>query len=270
MKVRDVMTSKLTTITEKDALGLAQQLMLWGNFRHLPVVRGDTLVGIVSERDILVQRAEAPDWRTTTVKTAMTADPYTTQPGEDLAKASARMTEHKIDCLPVVDADALVGIVTTTDVLQSVDHAPARQVTARVKDIMTTEPEVAEAEESLFDAVSRMVENGIRHLPVVEEEGHIVGILSDRDVRTAVGDPIEALRGGSFEIEHLTVRQVMTPNPATVTPDASVSEAVNWFSRDRIGVLPVTDDDDRLVGVVSYLDALWYLKENAAKMAAAG
>jgi len=118
--VADVMRRAVVTVLEHDDLALATQLMLWEELRHLPVVRGDAVVGVLSERDVVahvaqVARNGSPSRRT--VAEAMHAPVETIGSAASLAEAAARLAVHKIGCLPVVDGGALVGIVTTTDIL---------------------------------------------------------------------------------------------------------------------------------------------------------
>ena len=103
------------------SLSAAWALMCREHFRHLPVVSGRTLVGIVSDRDILV-RASAeggtltvPD---TPVSEAATLWPHVCEPDTDVCDLVRLMVEKKIDAVPVVDgANQLVGLVTSTDLL---------------------------------------------------------------------------------------------------------------------------------------------------------
>lgn len=101
-----------------------------GGFRHLPIVDAyDRLVGIVSDRDL---REAAPSDATTlsrqeltyllsrlTVEDVMKTPVLTARPGEPAETAAIRMREHKVSALPVVDDERLIGIVTTTDMLDA-------------------------------------------------------------------------------------------------------------------------------------------------------
>lgn len=130
-----------------------------------------------------------------------------------------------------------------------------RQRTAA--NLMTTAPIVVAPDNSLRDAVRRMVDEDVRHLPVVDAANQLVGMLSDRDVRAAVGNPEEWAEGeDSDEGDELTVGSVMTKDPVAITADTPIEDLVETLVAGRFGALPVVDERDRLVGILSYIDVL--------------
>ena len=125
MKVRARMTRNLVCVTPEDSLQTAFELMSEGGFRHLPVVEEGTLVGILSERDVLLAAEKNDDGTVSIpaspVREAMTPDPVTCRPSASLADVAAVMIEKKIDSIPVTGVDAeLLGMVTSTDLLELV------------------------------------------------------------------------------------------------------------------------------------------------------
>ena len=111
------MIGKPVTVTPQDSLATAQAQMQAGGFRQLPVVADGKLVGIVTDRDI---RRYVRKMRITEVKTAMTKDLLlTVTPLTTLEEAAQILLNHKIGGLPVLEADSLVGIITTTDILRA-------------------------------------------------------------------------------------------------------------------------------------------------------
>jgi len=117
--VKDIMVSRnLFTAVETDRLASVAQSMAWGRFRHVPVVKGDEVVGVLSERDILARRARnEPDWKDELVASVMSRPPLVAVPDQEVAQAAARMAAHKIGCMPVVNRGRLVGMLTTTDLM---------------------------------------------------------------------------------------------------------------------------------------------------------
>ena len=128
--------------------------------------------------------------------------------------------------------------------------------TARL--VMTPDPETVLEEASLFEAAALMAELGVRHLPVVDELGKLIGMLSDRDIRSAIGDPVEALRGRHEDSES-RASDVMSPDPLRASLDTPVSEIAEMLVDERIGAVPVVDEGDRPVGIISYVDLIRFL-----------
>jgi CBS domain-containing protein len=123
-----------------------------------------------------------------------------------------------------------------------------------VKDWMTAEPVTASPYMTLPDALQLMKEQSIRRLPVCED-GKLIGIVTRGDLRGA--QPSEATSLSVFELHYLvsriTLAQIMTRHPVTVTPTTTVEEAARIMLRQKISGLPVLDDDN-LVGIITESD----------------
>lgn len=116
MLVRHRMSQNPVTITPDETLAVAQQKMRAGQFRRLPVEQEGKLIGIVTDRDIR-QHIGMED--KTRVNSAMTEPPTTISPTTSVEEAARLMLSNKIGGLPVVEDGKLVGIITTSDVLQA-------------------------------------------------------------------------------------------------------------------------------------------------------
>lgn len=112
----------------------------------------------------------------------------------------------------------------------------------RVADIMTDRPTTLTPEDRLERAMEEMRLGEIRHLPVVDEHGVLVGILSQRDVLAAGSNP------------RRRVCDVMTEEVMTVGPEVAAHEAAYLLLRYPIGCVPVTDDAGVLLGIVTETD----------------
>lgn len=130
-----------------------------------------------------------------------------------------------------------------------------------VERVMTRRPDSIGAEDSLSDAAGLMVWGGYRHLPVVDPDGRLVGMLSERDLRARLGSELERFADTGRQLLEDTVESAMRPNPIAVHLGTPLREVLEVLVDDRIGALPVTEDGDRLVGIVSYVDVLAYLRE---------
>lgn len=264
LAVGELMSRRITAIEEGNSLSLAHQLMLWSGIRHLPVVRDGKLVGLVSDRDLL--RFNHADLAVIRVGTAMSFPVETIDAEAPVSEASARMATGKIDCLPVLEAGHLIGILTSTDILAErgrIAHKDRTPDVPTAASVARTQPYSVGADEALSRAVGLMVEHGIRHLPVVDGDRRVIGMLSDRDVRAKVGDPRDALdeEDDRIDLALETVEDAMTRNPIQVSLGASVYDLADAFLDDRIGAVPIVDERDRLVGLVSYVDLIAFLTQ---------
>ena len=125
-----------------------------------------------------------------------------------------------------------------------------------IRDWMTSAPIVIKATEPVTAAQELMRRQRIRHLPVVDGDT-VVGMLTDRDVRTVMPSPATSLAANEiqFLLDRLTVDRVMTHPVVTVRPDDSLAEAVRLVLDKRFGALPVTERG-RLVGIITETDLL--------------
>lgn len=124
-----------------------------------------------------------------------------------------------------------------------------------VRDRMTPNPTTVTPDTSVKDALDLIRRKRFRHLPIVDENGRLVGITTEKDLVYASPKPEMSL--SQFEIQYLlsrmTVGQVMHRNVITVSPDLPIEEAAQVMIRHRIGCLPVLEND-RLVGIISDTD----------------
>jgi acetoin utilization protein AcuB len=137
--------------------------------------------------------------------------------------------------------------------------------TTRVRDVMAKTPVTIDPEAPLATALAVMRERGLRHLPVTDERGRLIGIVTDRDIRSAIFAPAIAeylpsdgrarLRSFAASIEHVRVRDVMTWGAVTIGRDAPIAQAAAVMADARVGSLPVVDGE-QLVGIVTERDVL--------------
>lgn len=134
----------------------------------------------------------------------------------------------------------------------------------RVSDIMTREVSTVFEEDNLERVIALLKPYRFRHVPVVDGK-RVVGILSQRDLlqltsqgldKTAVARTREARL-----VEQTFVRDVMNQKVVTIRPDASLAEAARLMSEQRVGALPVVDEKEALVGIVSESDLLRVLAQ---------
>jgi len=137
LRVRDIMGRNVVTISASERMSTVEDIMTLGHVRHMPVVQGGRLVGVVSERDLLraslsvLSEHRGAERRAflhvVEIARVMSTPPIVIGPDASVDEAALVMAEKKIGCLPVVDNDQLIGMVTETDVLRCLAGVEPRQ-----------------------------------------------------------------------------------------------------------------------------------------------
>lgn len=273
MRVADVMTRNVYTVREWEELGLTSDLMRFRRFRHLPVLDShDRVVGMIARIDVFEKAAEPGSPRLRPVYDVMKRPVHTIGPDAPLEEAVAKMQRERIHSLPVVEDDGrLVGILTDGDLLAA--YAGKRLPVSNLAEIpvarlMTPDPITIGTDATLGDAAGAILEGSFRHLPVLDEDLRLAGVVSERDLRALLGtDLIDWTTVEETRLEE-PIGNVLVPSPVTVRPETPLADALELFTDERIGALPVLDDDDRLVGILSYVDVLVWLRDVARAQAA--
>ena len=125
----------------------------------------------------------------------------------------------------------------------------------KVVDVMTKNPLVMTPDETVRGADEVMTENRIRQLPVVDGSA-LLGIITDRDIRSFLTD--SSLLDPAERAKALTTKisEIMTNEPLTLAPDDDLRDAVELLIEEKIGGIPVVDEAEGVVGIVTYVDVL--------------
>jgi acetoin utilization protein AcuB len=315
--IRDIMTFDVKTLTLDDTIGMCLKIMTENKIRHIPVVDNATeegktyFVGIVSQRDVFRQispylgKIGQADSDLKALKQLLvqivTRNPKCASPETPIQQATTLMVENRVDSVPVLLDNKLVGIVTATDVLkifvrlhaigqlcrEKAKTGPKRRfvdllagnsdeaasvlssVLGTVKDIMT-EQVVCLEEQDNIDKVMKVMQKGkFRHVPVVDKQKKLVGIISDRDVlrllpfRKIQRRPqSEVFRAELFDVEpnepvtHQQVYSIMNRNVIHVQPDCGFHDVVKMLHEMKISCVPVTDEDKKILGIATVTDVM--------------
>ncbi len=177
--------------------------------------------------------------------------------------------------MPRLREMVIEGLITVHDVeVVTYSHRRLRELPAEapVRDVMSREVHKVQADTPLAEAVELLLDKVYRALPVVDQEGRVIGILTDGDLLNkadllAISAQRELNEAEiSKELHHLrqtgqTVGECMTPTPVTVTDDTTIAQAVKVMVEHNIKRLPVVDVQGRLVGMVSRIDVLRALSQ---------
>ena len=278
-------------------------------------------VGVVSERDIFrrispyVGKLGQEDTDSTALQMPLvhvvTRNPRSASPGTPMPEMLVSMIDDHVDMLPVLENGDLVGVVTAGDITKLFVRLDAiRQLCTEpgsrtrlvdlagrsgpeaaalltsvfrtVQDIMTEQPVSLEQQHSLSDAIEVMRNGRFRHVPIVSQEGELIGIVSDRDVLRHLSidgmrqHPSEGFRDGLFETDpkdpdlKFPVTRAMRQEVVHVSPDCGIYDAAKTMNDLSVSCLPVVDDQKNLQGMVTVTDlmrallAAYKLAERAA------
>jgi acetoin utilization protein AcuB len=195
LTVRDVMATDLVTVRPHESARHAYRLMRDHRFRHLPVVEGGQLVGILSDRDLRPVLL-SPTLARARVDELMSEDLTTVMPDAPVEEAASLLVVKRIGCLPVVADGRLVGIVTETDLLA---------VLVELLGLLTQSMRLDVGVAGGPDAYERIVEIIRAHDGRIISVGAVPGVEGKTvfSVRLEPRDPrpiVEALRTAGFEV----------------------------------------------------------------------
>jgi acetoin utilization protein AcuB len=276
MNASELLSELPITVEPTASLEEAARRMEQFRIHHLPVVRHGELVGLMSDGDLLMAATQARmsehdgaagrsggDEVPRRAEQIMSTPVRTIGLGISLDHIVELLLAHKFSALPVMGDEGLQGMVTKTDLLRwygrFCEAHPANptarcRVRSRMRyNVVTVSPDVtAEA------ARERMARADVRHLPVVEAN-RPVGMVSDHDIRRVLGRKIS--EGGQERhaayapAANVPVGEMMTPDPVTIAPDATMARAAGLMVTHRVGALPVVDGG-LLAGIITHSDAL--------------
>ena len=234
----------------------------------------------------------------------VTRKPKTVSPDTSVVNMLSIMLENHVDMVPVLDGEDLVSVVTTADIMKlivrfdaicrlserpnetdlevnktlSADQLlrDADDVTSlfttvfqTVKNVMTEQVVYLGSDESLAAAMEVMKNGKFRHVPIVDTEGVLVGILSDRDVLRYLpfvgGQRLpgtDAFRSSLFHVDtrdpslKLPITSIMTRNVTHIRQNCIFYNAVKMLYELKISCLPVVDEDKKLRGIITVTDIM--------------
>ncbi len=205
------------------------------------------------------------------VHEVMHPDPVAIEQNQSVEQALRRMLSQGLKALPVVDtAQRVVGMLTASDILSSLSLVQAlssaeltrrlgSRAQAPVAEVMSQPPVLAYADEPLGHAVQRMVEHGLKRLPVVDEQGRLVGMLSRVDVlRTVLPFPPHppTTEGAAPRASGHTLGAILAPDFPRVTPEDDLAAVVEAMLTHNARRVVVADASGRPLGLITDADLL--------------
>jgi acetoin utilization protein AcuB len=127
----------------------------------------------------------------------------------------------------------------------------------KVKERMSKNPATAKPDDGLKDAIWKMERGHFRHLPVIDEKEKLIGMLTDRDIRL-IRPSLAFVHKEEADVQlwSIAVQQAAVFDPVSVKPEMPLKEAADLMLRWHVGGLPVVDDHERVIGMITYTDIL--------------
>ncbi len=124
---------------------------------------------------------------------------------------------------------------------------------------MTKEVVTIGGDAGILEARSLMDSHQIRHIPVVDNDGILIGIVTDRDIRSAmpsiIMDDFDSVKVRD-RLADLKVRDIMTKDPICLTPTYTLQDAILLMQKKKVGAFPVVDEKKKLLGIISIRDLM--------------
>ncbi len=280
MRIEELMSKDVITVTIPSDRRAALRLMVQHSISGLPVVHKDgKLAGIITRKDIFRKVEEEQ------LTILMTHDPVTIDPGESPETAAELMIENGIRRLPVVDGEELVGIITPTDLMRSIEIYGS----GSVQEFMGSACVPVYEETPLPVLASIIYSSQVYSLPVLDSEGRLVGIVTDGDmfkqgivdetvVKSDLGIGVdedqwtwEGLRNvmklyyirSKINLPSIPVKDIMVRDTYKVFKETPIQKAAKIIHMHGIGQIPVIDANDRLGGMLFAKDLLKWFQRNS-------
>ena len=276
MNIMNFVTRDVIAVAPSDSIDKAMSLMEEFHIHHLVVKADDHVVGMLSDRDLLlsVGWALSSDRRLHTSARSTVIGPTTVDQvmarnviaihNSDTGQTAAKvMVDRKVGALPVFSGGHLVGIVTESDLMFWLDKlgngsdGQRKFVDQPIGTLMRASVMTVKPNDPIGEIVDIFRRRRIRHVPVVESGGRLCGIVSDRDVRRGLGQAtirdMQEQESGGMYLGPRVASDIMTPVVHTIGVNSPVRQALALMLDHRVHSLPVIEGDT-IVGIVTQTD----------------
>jgi CBS domain-containing protein len=255
MDIADIATPEHVQVESDERLAKVRSIFDRENPKGVVVVDDGGYAGVITERQLLQSHVEDDTKAEKMMRNAPRVDRTT-----DVRDVARMLVEGGVKLAPVFEADRLWGVVTVDAILEAVLE---NLDVLSVEEIATHEVVTLHEDDSVGQAVNTLRENGVSRLPVVNDGGRLVGMLTTHDIadfvvqrkdRTTRGDRA----GDSERMLDIPVADLMSSPVSTVTGETTVRAAVErMLEQDYAGLVVTPDDDDDMVaGILTKTDVL--------------
>ncbi len=267
-KISTYMSKPVITVSKDDNLYYVRNLMIRHRISRVVVTEGNVISGIISKSDFIrilynKKRCSKPLTKIYAYE-IMSSPVYAIQPSKTIKAAANAMLRRNIGSLLVVENGKLLGIITKTDLVRA--FAERYEGKFKVSEFMHRRVPTTTPTHTVYHVISLMQDTGMGKVVVTDERNHVMGVLTKSDIMFMGVNPLIrgnidiikrlGLTGGdidfSFRICILPlVGDIMTRDPLVVNPDDDLSIAADIMVKHRLGTLPVVNDSEELVGLLT-------------------
>jgi CBS domain-containing protein/ribosome-associated translation inhibitor RaiA len=255
MNIADIATSDFVAIDADKRLGKVRSIFERENPKGIVVTEGGEYAGIITQKQFVQSHVEDDAKAGAMMRSAPKVERT-----DDVREVARVLVEGGSKIAPVFEGEELWGIVTGDAILEAVlENLDA----LTISDIYTEKVVTVAEDTHVGQAINSLREHGISRVPVVDDDGHLSGMVTTHDiVDVVVRDMTKATRGDrAGEVERvldLPVYDVMNSPVATAAMDDSVRDAVErMLDNDYAGLVVTPDGDDRTIsGIVTKTDVL--------------
>lgn len=254
MKVRDIMTTDIISVEKDRNLKDVMQLMQEHNITKLPVVKGDELVGIVTDGGIAdkLGRAHNKGIQTATLRASgvMHRDFVVAHPDESIEQLAADVGKPGLTMIPVVQGTKLVGVVTKADLL------PLVESDVKIGEFMARDLQSVSGSERLVQARRLILDHDVARLPVLEG-GILQGIIAEHEIAGALAQLKEAdVSVQKARVRDMQVVDYMRREVVTGSADLGAKAAAKLMMDNHVGCLPIVDGTGHIEGMITRTDLI--------------
>lgn len=264
MKAKNLMSESLITIDKDQSLSDGLKLLRKNKISRLPVTNANDknekeLVGIVSERDIARKLGSSKHVGISPsrlhISSVMVKDVISINENTDLVDVANLMLEKGIGSAPIESDGDLIGILSKADFVPLCTGKAFEKI--MVKDEMVSDFKSVSSNERLVHARRILLDSKIGRLPVIDD-GELIGMITSKDViRCLISFRKNVPENHQqAQIKTILVENVMSSNIKTISENASINDVANILIETGYNGLPVIDDNDQVVGIITQTDLI--------------
>lgn len=259
---KDIMTTKVWTLSPKDPIKKAINMMDKYGIKEIPILDSKKFVGMITYYDILDFVRLNPDEKIS----SLMIKPPTVGPDESIDKVISLMMQSGVEAVPVLKDNRIEGLISDYDILSNyVDSSKIKGL--KIRGVMQEAVNLLKSDDSISQARRIMRFNKIQKIPIVDSDGRLVGIINSLSIlKTFYEAPKKGLRegdraGNSTNPLMMPISNIMVTNLPEVHPEDSVRSTLKEILHKNMKGIPVTDKEGRVIGVFERWDILDKLVE---------